>query len=281
MTPTVLIAGAGRGVGRATIDAFLAEGWNVVAGVRNVPALTEELRDTPGVTVVHLDMVDRASIAAAMDAAERVAGGALGALVLNAAHAVMGAAEDVDLDEARLMFETNFFGHMAVVQAALPAMREAGAGAIVCVGSIGSHFTNPLLSVYHASKAAMYSWADGLRIEMRPFGVHVHTVEPGMITSEFAKSTRYSGALVDGEGPYPPLLDQVRRAYTSWRERDGVSSETVARAVVGAATDPTSPFRVLIGDDAAAMNAAMRAHPDDAFTAWWFDYVGIRWPADP
>ena len=117
---------------------------------------------------------------------------------------------------------------------------------------------------------------DTLRLAMTPQPNGFHK----LAVADAAPGWRYQ-FLVDGEGPYPPLLDQVRRAYTSWRERDGVSSETVARAVVGAATDPTSPFRVLIGDDAAAMNAAMRAYPDDAFTAWWFDYVGIRWPADP
>ena len=126
------MAGASRGIGRATADAFLARGWRVVAGMRD-PA---DGTNAPGLHVARLDVTDPASVRDGVAAAHEVAGGSLGCVVYNAGWALFGAVEDVDLGLARHAFETNLFGAVAVMQAVLPPMRRAGSGVVVGVSTL-------------------------------------------------------------------------------------------------------------------------------------------------
>ena len=153
--------------------------------------------------MTRLDVTEAASVREGVAAAEEWAGGALGCLVSNAGYAVLGAIEEVDLDEVRRMFETNLFGAAAVIQAALPAMREAGGGSLVFVSSIGARISNPLLGMYHASKWGMSAMAEALAVECRPFGIRVTTLEPGMVDTDFPRATRAHGAGARGRGPLP------------------------------------------------------------------------------
>ena len=214
--PTVLITGASRGIGRASVDAFLERGWRVAAGVRD-PSGVPDLTDAPGVEVVHVDLADEATIPDGVRAAEAFAGGALGAVVSNAAWALAGAVEDVDLDAAREEFQVNLFGGVAVLQAALPAMRAARAGSVVFVSSIAARVTHPLLGMYCASKYALRSIAEALSLEVRPFGIRVTMVEPGMVGTEFAASTTATGSITDPDGPYSGLFGELRAGFGEWR----------------------------------------------------------------
>jgi NAD(P)-dependent dehydrogenase (short-subunit alcohol dehydrogenase family) len=277
MTGTVLVTGAGRGVGRATVRRFLDDGWRVAAGVRDVERAREDLGAHDRLRVVHLDVTDAASVAAAADAAHEMAGGPLDCLVNNAGYAVMGASEDVDLDEARTMFETNLFGAVAVTQRVLPGMRERGRGVVVCMSSIGARLSNPLLSMYHASKYGMSAWAEAMRVELLPFGVRVHVVEPGMVDTDFPKATRPTGAVSRGEGPYAPLLTELRAGFRRWREEHPTGPEVVADVVARAVADPAAPFRLPVGADAEAMSAARDRLRDEEFHAWLMDFLGVRW----
>jgi NAD(P)-dependent dehydrogenase (short-subunit alcohol dehydrogenase family) len=177
------------------------------------------------------------------------------------------------------MFETNFFGAVGVIQAAVPAMREAGRGSIVVVNSVGARVTSPLVSMYHASKYALLAVSEGLSAELRPFGVRVSSVEPGMIDTDFPTATRRSGAASRGEGPYAPLLMQLRSSFTSWRERYSVSAEEAAEYVFEAATADAPTFQVPVGDDAwdlvnrrAAAGTDQRAWEDAQA-----DFLGLDW----
>lgn len=271
------MTGAGRGIGRATVEAFLAAGWQAVAGVRDVAAATDAFAAHPGLSIVELDVCDAASVADATAAAHRIAGGPLAALVPNAGYAVMGAAEDVDLDVVRRMFETNLFGAAAVVEEVLPAMREAGRGVIVCTSSIGARLANPLLGMYHASKYAMTAWAEAMRLEVLPFGVRVHVVEPGMVNTDFPAATVATGAIARGEGPYAPLLAELRAGFRSWRERLGVGAEEVAAAIVATVLDGDARFRIPVGPDAVQMSAARDELGDEDFHEWQLRFLGISW----
>ncbi|MEW6582851.1 MAG: SDR family NAD(P)-dependent oxidoreductase [Actinomycetota bacterium] len=272
------MTGAARGVGRATVHAFLAAGWRVVAGVRDVATARDGLGPHPGLTVVALDVTDDGEVRDGVARAEDVAGGALGAVVLNAGFAVMGAQDEADLDEVRAMFETNVFGAARVVQAALPAMRDAGGGAAVFVSSIAARLPIPLLGYYQASKAAMGLLAESLSIETRPYGVRVALVEPGMIATEFGRSTRRTGAAAHGEGAYAELLPAVRGALGMLRERYAIGPEEVARVVVQAATDPAAPFRTVLGGDARIVDDLRARAPYPAYQDALLAFLGIDWP---
>jgi NAD(P)-dependent dehydrogenase (short-subunit alcohol dehydrogenase family) len=275
--PTVLVTGAGRGIGRAAVEGFLAAGWRAVAGVRDVAAARAAFAAHRNLTIVELDVCQAESIADGTAAAMRIAGGAVACVVPNAGYAVMGAAEDVDLDVVRRMFETNLFGNAAVVQHVLPAMREARHGVVICTSSIGARLANPLLGMYHASKYGMTAWAEALRLEMLPFGVRVHVIEPGMVNTDFPAATTLTGAVARGEGPYVQLLDQLRTGFRSWRERLGVGAEDVAAAIVATALDDHARFRIPVGPDAVQMSAARDELGDEDFHAWQMRFLGLSW----
>jgi NAD(P)-dependent dehydrogenase (short-subunit alcohol dehydrogenase family) len=276
--PTVLVTGAGRGIGRACALAFRQEGWRAVAGVRDVAAAGDAYAGT-GVLVTRLDVAERESVAEGVAAAERHAGGALSCLVSNAGYAVLGAVEDADLDEVRTMFETNFFGAAAVVQRVVPGMREAGGGSLVFVSSIGARISNPLLGMYHASKYALSAMAEALAVEGRPFGIRVAMVEPGMVETDFPRATRPTGAAPRGDGPYAPLLADLRVGFAAWRRDYPTGPDAVADAVVTAALDPASPFRVPVGDDARMLGRMRETTPDDrAFHDGLVEFLRLDWP---
>lgn len=280
--PTVLVTGAGRGIGRCTVERFAGAGWRAVAGVRDVDAAASAYAGLPGVHVVALDVTDHGAVAAAVAEAERRAGGAVDALVCNAGYAVLGAVEDVDLGEVRTMLETNFIGAVAVIQAALPAMRQRGSGAVVVTSSIGARLSNPLLGMYHASKYALLAMCEALAIECRPFGIRVSSIEPGMVDTDFPRATRPTGAVARGEGPYTGLLEELRAGFAAWRERAPTPPSEVADAIVRVATDPAAPFRVTVGDDAVGLAATRAATPDDR--AWQDElaaFLGLGWPDRP
>lgn len=244
---TALVTGAARGIGRAIVTALAADGWQVVAGVRDVA--TAEF-DDPNVTVVTLDVSDPASVRNGVGEAERVAGGALDAVVNNAGHALVSPVELLDLDAVRGMFEVNTFGAVSVVQAALPAMRAARRGRIVFVSTVGSYLYTPFLSSYRASKAALNAFADVLAVEVREFGIHVSRVEPGMVATEFSKSTQGFPTLLDAESPYAPLVQTFVKGFREWREWVNIPAEDVAEEVVRLIDDPDPAAAVLVGEDA-------------------------------
>jgi NAD(P)-dependent dehydrogenase (short-subunit alcohol dehydrogenase family) len=275
--PTALVTGAGRGIGRACAVAFREEGWRAVAGVRDVAAAEEAYAGT-GVHVVRLDVADPASVAQGVAAAEEHAEGALASLVSNAAYAVLGAVEEVDLAEVRTMFETNLFGAAAVVQEVVPGMRAAGGGSVVFVSSIGARMANPLLGMYHASKYALSAVAEALAVEGRPFGIRVSVVEPGMVATDFPTAVRPTGAAARGEGPYAPLREDLRRAFAAWRRDHATDPEVVARAIVAAARDPDPAFRIPVGDDSLMLAAMRQAGDDRAFHDGLVDFLGLDWP---
>jgi NAD(P)-dependent dehydrogenase (short-subunit alcohol dehydrogenase family) len=262
-TKTALVTGAGRGIGRASVLALADAGWRVTAGVRDVPAAEAAFGGVPGVRVTRLDVTEADSVREGVAAAEEWAGGALGCLVSNAGYAVLGAIEEVDLDEVRRMFETNLFGAAAVIQAALPAMREAGGGSLVFVSSIGARISNPLLGMYHASKWGMSAMAEALAVECRPFGIRVTTLEPGMVDTEFPSATRPTGRAPRGEGPYEPLLASLRAGFAEWRRDYPTPAEEVAEAVVAAAEGADGPFRVPVGDDSVRLADLRDGAADD------------------
>lgn len=263
----MLVTGASRGIGRATVHAFRAAGWRCVAAVRDP---TDVGFDDPGIAVVRIDVTDHASVRTGVAEAEQFAGGALAVVVNNAGYALIGLVEDVAMDEVRSVFETNTFGALAVTQAALPTMRRAGGGAILFVSTIGAYLPTPLLGAYRASKAALGALADVLALECRPFGIRVACIEPGMVDTQFGGSTRRSGSASDPEGPYAPLAGGFLAGLAQWRGKINTPPEVVAAEILRLAAEPCPEPNLLVGDDARTM-AGM---DHDALLG----FLGIPWP---
>ncbi len=279
-----IVTGAGRGVGRATAERLARGGYQVVAGVRDIDRAHDEYGDQPGITLATLDVTRDADIRSAVAVATGLAGGgAIDVLVNNAGHAMMAAQENGDLQVARAMFETNLWGAAAMVQAVVPAMREARRGTVVTVSSIGARLTNPLIGFYHGSKYALASFSEALANEVGHFGVRVVMIEPGMIDTDFPSATVPSGGVTDPDSPYAPLVQDLRAGFAAWRARDDASTaQSCAEVIWDAIASDAPPMRIVVGDDARELDRALHEAPDDyAFQARAREFLGIDWPPVP
>lgn len=240
--PTVLITGCSSGFGLETARLFLQKGWNVVATMRQPRADILPVSDR--LTVLPLDVTDPASITRALEQA-----GDIDVLVNNAGFGAAVPIELIEPDTARLLFETNTLGTLAMVQAILPRFRERRSGIIINVTSTVTLKPLPLVSVYRASKAAVNALTESLAVEMEPFGVRVHIVLPGR-SPETSFGSNAMPHLRGLDNPdYKPMIEGM---IARFREESGPVTRPadVAAAVWQAATDPSAPLRIAAGEDA-------------------------------
>lgn len=178
----VLVTGASSGIGMSVAKRLLAAGAVVYAAARRTE-LMAPLAEA-GAHVLYLDLTDDASAQAAVAAV--IAGqGRIDVLVNNAGYGYFGALETVAPEEARRQFDVNVFGLARMCQLVLPHMRENGGGRIVNVSSMAAYFCQPRGGWYHAAKHAVAALGDSLRMEVKPFGVKVISIEPGAIRTSW------------------------------------------------------------------------------------------------
>ncbi len=244
---TVLITGCSSGYGLETARYFHAQGWNVIATMRNpredVLPRSERLR------IVALDVTKPRSIVAALDAS-----GPIDVLVNNAGIGVVGAFEATPMTTTREVFETNTFGVMAMTQAVLPQFRARRSGVVVNVTSSVTLAPMPLAAVYTASKVAIEGFTASLALELAFFDVRVKLVEPG-----YGPTTRFTengGARMDGLIPeaYVPFAQPI---FARFATPAAVTTESdVAEAVWRAANDTSGQLHFPAGADAVALAQA-------------------------
>lgn len=203
--PVVFITGCSSGLGEALARRFAEAGHPTYATARRPESLSALAE--AGCHTLQLDVTDQDSIREAVETVEREHG-SVGILVNNAGIGLMTPMEIVPLAEVRRQYETNVFGLLAVTQAVIPAMRKNGRGRIINVGSSGGEFTTPGGGVYQATKYAVDSMTDAMRMELKSFGIDVVLIEPGAIASKFASNGAVLGA---EDGVYAQLMRGVDR----------------------------------------------------------------------
>ena len=171
-----LVTGASSGVGQATARLLSARGYKVFGTSRNAAGAGS----TPGVELLALDVRADDSVRACVEAVA-ARGGRLDVLINNAGYELAGALEEVSLQEARDQFETNFFGVVRMINAALPVMRRQKSGHIVNVSSLAGLSPIPFMGFYSASKFAVEGYTEALRHEVKPFNIHVSLLEPAFL----------------------------------------------------------------------------------------------------
>jgi len=251
----VLVTGCSTGIGRAVVEDLLRQGHTVWATARR-PETLVDLADR-GAHVTALDVTDEASMSAAVAEVE-AAHGAVGTLVNNAGYGEYGAVEEVELDKVRAMFETNVFGLARMCQLVLPGMRRAGRGRILNISSMGGRMTFPLGGYYHATKYAVEALSDALRMEVKPFGVQVVVIEPGVTRSAFEETISGSDALATHDGsPYATMRAGVTKANTEayGNRMMSASSESVAQVITAAIAADKPRTRYLLTPAAKLMAA--------------------------
>ena len=185
----VLITGCSSGIGHATAERLVDNGWTVYATARNADKLTELAEK--GCKTLSLDVEDEDSMKAAVAEVEQ-AEGAVGVLINNAGYSQSGAVESVPMDKVRKQFETNVFGLVRMTQLVLPGMRKQGWGRIVNISSMGGKLVFPGGGYYHATKYAVEAISDALRFEVQAFGIDVVLIEPGLIVTNFGGTAQGS-----------------------------------------------------------------------------------------
>ncbi|TMQ04748.1 MAG: SDR family oxidoreductase [Deltaproteobacteria bacterium] len=235
---TVFITGATAGIGRTTALHLAALGHHVIASGRRRAELDRLAAEAQGLSgkldVVSLDVTDAASIAAAVDAVGTLTGErGLDALINNAGFGVLGPTSEISDAEMRRQYETNVFGLMNVTRAFLPAMRARRAGRIINVSSMGGRITLPYFGVYNSTKYAVESLSDALRYELRPFGIDVALIEPGVIRTNF-EATAVQGLDGFAATPYARALanyERMSKAADRFASNPIVVARAIARAV--------------------------------------------------
>lgn len=260
----ILVTGAGRAIGRATVVELADRGHDVVATARN----PELLKDLDGIEIQPLDVTSDESVAACLAAA-----GELDAIVNNAALDGSGPLEDYPLDLLRQVIETNTIGALRMVQQVAPSWRERGSGVIVNVSSVQGRVATPLAGAYAASKYALEALSETLHYELGHFGIRIVVIEPGYIAPGMKHTTGHPGNAVYDE--LRSQWDGIDATLTGPDGRPG--PDLVARAIADAITDPQTPLRVPVGADA-EMVLATRAQLGDAdFEAAMRATIGLTW----
>ena len=242
---TVLVTGAGRGIGRAITEEFIRRGHRVIGTARDPRSLEKLDLDQR----LALDVTDDVSVAAAFAAA-----GDVDIVVVNPAEIFYAAVEAIPLPELLRLFDLNTVGAIRVAQAALPGMRARGDGKLLFMSSVLGRVVLPLGSAYASTKWALEALVESLAIEVAPFGVQAALLEPGAVSSG-ALDNVTSYTLPDDPYAGPAGDEEVRRAM--------ITPEQVANEIADTAEKPELPLRIPIGDPARALLAARRAAPDD------------------
>jgi NAD(P)-dependent dehydrogenase (short-subunit alcohol dehydrogenase family) len=246
---TIFITGASTGIGHATAVRLANAGYTVIPGLRR-----DEPLPAPVAAPVLLDLANPKSIAPACKEVLERADGNLVGVINNAGMNVSGVFEALPLEDWRMQFEVNLFGHLAVTQTLLPAI-IANHGRVVTVGSIGGRMALPYLAPYSASKFAVRAWMDALRGELAPQGARAILIEPGAIaTPLWEKGTSAANARIDELSP------ELRARYgrhmngalktAAIAERHAIPAERCAKVIARAMTARHPKGRYLVGPDA-------------------------------
>jgi NAD(P)-dependent dehydrogenase (short-subunit alcohol dehydrogenase family) len=252
MQRSVLITGANSGIGLVTALELAGAGYDVVGTVRSAAKaeLVERAAQEQGVTVrtVELDVDDADSCAQGVEQVAALTDGGPWALVNNAGYAQSGAVEDVTDEQVRAQLETNVVAPLRLARLVLPAMRERGAGRIVNISSVAGRMSTPLMGWYCASKHALESVTDALRMEVEADGVRVVLVEPGMFGTDIWSAAQDGGFPEPGSARYAAAYARAQAlSGSSARLPDPV---WVARTVRIALANPVPLARYVVGADA-------------------------------
>jgi NAD(P)-dependent dehydrogenase (short-subunit alcohol dehydrogenase family) len=238
---SVLITGANSGIGRATALRLAGAGFRVYAGMRDTGKAGKllKLAEESGCRVepIELDVTDAASVRRGSDRVLEASGG-LDVLVNNAGIGWNAAVEDVDVEAAKVVFDTNYWGVIRCIQAVLPAMRERGSGHILNLSSVAGRVAALAQTVYASSKWALECLSENLAQEVAPFGIRVSVIEPGVArTAILPKNVGH---------PEPTAYEAAYRRMLQFYLKGievAIPAEAVADVILEVLNHPDPPFR--------------------------------------
>jgi NAD(P)-dependent dehydrogenase (short-subunit alcohol dehydrogenase family) len=234
-----LITGVSSGIGRAIAQVFAERGALVFGTVRDLG----HIQPVAGVELVCMDVTDGGTVNDAVESTLQKAG-KIDILVNNAGYSIAGALEETSIEEAHLLFETNFFGVLRVTQAVLPSMRRHGYGRIVNISSMFGVLPGPYRGMYVASKHALEGNTETLDHEVRMFGIRAMLVEPVYTKTKITANEKTVQAAI------PAYADQRQRVTQILEKEfaDGDDPKTVAEVVYAAVTAQSPRLHYPVGE---------------------------------
>lgn len=259
---TWLITGCSSGIGREIAEAVLASGDRAVVTARKPADIADFAERYPDTALtLPLDVSDDAQVEAAFRAAEARFGG-IDVLVNNAGYGYVSSIEEGDLAKVRAMFETNFWGAIRTIQAALPGMRARRSGHIVNISSLAGRIANPATGYYSTSKFALEALTSALAREVADFGIRVTAIAAGQYRTDF--SGRSLKAEDGGIGDYDAGAHARIALVKSADGRQPGDPARLAQAVLTLVAMPDPPIHLAMGPDA---YAAIKARTEEMLAA--------------
>ncbi len=266
MAKVVFITGASAGIGQSTALHLQKQGYRVFGASRSGRA--------DGVkNMLTMDVNSDEAVQTALHAVMQQAG-RIDVLVNCAGFGIAGAIEDTSMEEAKAQFDTNFFGTARVCRQVLPFMRQQQEGLIINVSSLGGLAAIPFQGYYSASKFAIEGFSEALRMEVKPFGIHVAMVEPGDFATGFTDSRRLAAA-----APGSPYAERFRTALSVMErdERGGPDPVAVAACIAGIIRRSAPGLRHPVGLRGQTLGVALkRVLPYALFEDGVLRHFGLR-----
>lgn len=262
-----IVTGSSSGIGLDASVTLAQNGFLTYATMRNLDkssivkaaADKEQLR----IKVVQLDVTDDHSVE---DAIRDIVSEAkrIDVLVNNAGFGLVGAFEDLSIDEIKDQYETNVFGLIRVTQAVLPIMREQKSGIIVNISSGAGLFGYPGGSAYVSSKFAIEGLSESISYELDQFGIKVVLIEPGFIKTNFSNAMVIAKKAQDPSSPYSPMMQKIQTSSNEMA-KNGSSVDVVSKAILKAVTSERPDLRYLVGKDVETWAANKKTMSDSQF----------------
>ena len=244
-SPVWLITGCSSGLGRALAARVLARGHRLIATARQPETLDELVAADPSrCRALALDVADASQVAPVVAQAAEIFG-RLDVVVNNAGYGLVGAVEEYDEAQITRNFETNFFGALRVIRAALPILRAQRRGHFVNISAAAVIANYAGFSIYGATKWALEGLSESLAAEVRPLGLKVTIVQPGPFRTEFISRSleRASAAIPD----YEASSGKFRRFLETMNGRQPGDPAKAADAIIAAVESDNPPLRLVLG----------------------------------
>ena len=262
-----VVTGSSSGIGFETSVLLAKNGFRTFATVRN-PDKAKAIRNISEkgelpIRVVELDVNSDKSV---NDAIDRIKDESkrIDVLVNNAGYSLIGALEDLSMEEIKAQFETNLFGAIRVMKAVLPIMRKQQGGTVVNVSSMAGRVGFPLFPAYNGTKYALEGVSESLRLETDSLGIKIILIEPGTIKSNFASNAIVGQKAAEPSSPYASLVETFQKATAHFIDQ-GTPPEEVAKVILKSVTIDNPDLTYLVGNDAIQMMEARKGMSDQEF----------------
>jgi NAD(P)-dependent dehydrogenase (short-subunit alcohol dehydrogenase family) len=247
----ICITGASSGIGLATALKFAQDGWIVYAGTRQLQREQEQYHQIENLHFLEMEVTQPESIELAIEVINQ-AHGHIDVLFCNAGYGFLRALGQATFAEIQGVFNTNVYGVMHTIRAALQLLRNADAGHIIVTSSVGGLVGQPLNEIYCASKFAVEGLLESMATYYKPlFNIDITLLEPGAIATNFNQTVlghvHKTGGILEDE--YKPILDAFIDNFTK-RTVEPQTSESVADVVLRLVSMETKPLRIRTSEKA-------------------------------